>query len=242
MHAPSGVVWNCFARRETQLATESAKREMDVGLVSSIYSNPNKAFRASQLDPAKGYIRNRRRRAAAEAAAIARARRKRMKKRSQQQTGGLEKAEKIRAISAEYAKRAISQKTRSRISLTEYQQYLQGEHWRTFRFNVILERGCCCESCGSQTRLKDINLHHKTYARLGRELPTDVVLLCRLCHAGVHLPDHREGDLRQQDLSHAGIEDQLREADFIAVKREKRDSQLAWVEQESDCLKAAATG
>lgn len=31
-----------------------------------------------------------------------------------------------------------------------------------------------------------LNLHHKTYKRLGCERPEDVVLICERCHSRVH--------------------------------------------------------
>lgn len=43
-------------------------------------------------------------------------------------------------------------------------------------------RGICelCRQCHGD------DLHHKTYARLGRELPDDLAFICRACHEALH--------------------------------------------------------
>ena len=53
-----------------------------------------------------------------------------------------------------------------------------------FKFNVVMKRGLKCEACGS---LKDVDLHHETYKRIGCEDEDDVTLLCRPCHRKEHL-------------------------------------------------------
>lgn len=39
-----------------------------------------------------------------------------------------------------------------------------------------------CERCGLYFPRSGLQLHHKTYERLGNELETDLELLCRECH------------------------------------------------------------
>src|SRR5712664_3448892 len=58
----------------------------------------------------------------------------------------------------------------------KYAEYLQSLHWKTFRLSVLAERGARCEDCGS---VHQVQVHHQTYARLGHEFPTDVVVLCK---------------------------------------------------------------
>jgi 5-methylcytosine-specific restriction endonuclease McrA len=61
----------------------------------------------------------------------------------------------------------------------DYFQYITSPEWREGPRRRCFEywRGLCaiCKQPGE-------NVHHNTYARLGHELPTDVVLLCRRCH------------------------------------------------------------
>ena len=64
-----------------------------------------------------------------------------------------------------------------------YAEYLQSNHRRAFRRKVICERRCC-ENSGSTDRLQ---VHHLNYARLGRERPEDVSLLCYKCHIAEHV-------------------------------------------------------
>jgi len=63
-----------------------------------------------------------------------------------------------------------------------YSQYLQTDHWLNFRISILSERPVC-EHCGAKSVL---NIHHETYERLGREEPTDVLVLCRDCHCKIH--------------------------------------------------------
>ena len=70
-----------------------------------------------------------------------------------------------------------------------YAEYLKSSHWSLFKFNIIAARGMKCERCNS---LKDIDLHHRTYRRIGTELPEDVELLCRVCHNREHLVSSAE--------------------------------------------------
>jgi hypothetical protein len=43
-----------------------------------------------------------------------------------------------------------------------------------------------CQVCGSPWDLRHGALHHRSYARLGHELDSDVVALCRPCHRRLH--------------------------------------------------------
>lgn len=65
----------------------------------------------------------------------------------------------------------------------EYLAYLESPWWRMRRHAVMRYRGERCERCGLTQRLQ---LHHRTYQRLGKELPEDVELLCRNCHRQEH--------------------------------------------------------
>lgn len=46
-----------------------------------------------------------------------------------------------------------------------------------------------CQVCNTDERT--LHVHHRTYERVGAELPTDLIVLCDACH-GVF---HREGKL-----------------------------------------------
>jgi 5-methylcytosine-specific restriction endonuclease McrA len=62
--------------------------------------------------------------------------------------------------------------------------YLSSEAWQRKRQQVFGTRLACCKRCGIfGVRL---DLHHKTYARFGRERDEDLEILCRTCHDKEH--------------------------------------------------------
>lgn len=69
----------------------------------------------------------------------------------------------------------------------EYNAYLKSPAWKEFKRGIIKDRGDACENCGAKP--KQLDLHHKTYARLFKELPCDVMLLCRPCHDSHHFEE-----------------------------------------------------
>jgi len=66
-----------------------------------------------------------------------------------------------------------------------YTDYLRGDHWRTKVRPEALERaGYRCQLCGAAD--ETFHVHHNSYERLGNELPWDLVVLCKDCHARYH--------------------------------------------------------
>ena len=64
-----------------------------------------------------------------------------------------------------------------------YREYLQSDHWKAFRKRYYQRYGYKCTICGST---ENINLHHKTYNRLGKEWLMDVISLCEIHHHEFH--------------------------------------------------------
>lgn len=64
-----------------------------------------------------------------------------------------------------------------------YEEYLKTEYWRMTRRAALRHYGKQCGRCGSA---EDINIHHRTYERLGAEELADLEVLCRSCHAQEH--------------------------------------------------------
>lgn len=62
-------------------------------------------------------------------------------------------------------------------------EYLTSDHWRTVRAEALLYAGYACQVCNSEHRL---NVHHRTYERVGREEPADLTVLCEDCHQRFH--------------------------------------------------------
>ncbi len=67
-----------------------------------------------------------------------------------------------------------------------YKAYIQSAEWAVKRQQALKHYGRRCRACGATQSLE---VHHKTYARLGRELIEDLTILCRTCHEAVHRMD-----------------------------------------------------
>jgi hypothetical protein len=67
-----------------------------------------------------------------------------------------------------------------------YRAVLRSRRWKRLRRRVYRRSGGRCERCCRRHFLGGLQLHHRTYARLGRERMTDVELLCDECHKSEH--------------------------------------------------------
>ncbi|HEY4099173.1 MAG TPA: hypothetical protein VGM33_26855 [Baekduia sp.] len=61
-----------------------------------------------------------------------------------------------------------------------YREYLRTAEWRRARAAALLRAGHSCSL--DVTHTEDLEVHHRTYERLGAELAADLVVLCRACH------------------------------------------------------------
>lgn len=69
-----------------------------------------------------------------------------------------------------------------------YRAYLASPEWRRKRWAALQHHGRHCGVCRTRHNL---HVHHKTYARLFRELMDDLEILCEECHRmhhGIILP------------------------------------------------------
>lgn len=66
--------------------------------------------------------------------------------------------------------------------MLDYQAYINSPEWRT-RARAAKEQAGECALCTSATALE---VHHRTYVRLGHEHPKDLVVLCSRCHRRHH--------------------------------------------------------
>lgn len=64
-----------------------------------------------------------------------------------------------------------------------YQQYLKTEHWQTVRRAALKRARFRCQVCNANAPL---DVHHRTYENRGAEWASDVIALCRECHARHH--------------------------------------------------------
>lgn len=60
-----------------------------------------------------------------------------------------------------------------------YQEYLKSSKWEYIREWILTFWDHRCTICNSR---KEVQVHHRTYERLGNELTTDLIVLCDRCH------------------------------------------------------------
>ena len=92
----------------------------------------------------------------------------------------------LNAIAELAAKNLIS--IRGRILITpawsSYEEYLHSPEWDRTRRAARRRAKHRCQVCN--TSKKQLDTHHRTYERLGSELPGDLIVLCRDCHTIFH--------------------------------------------------------
>ena len=71
----------------------------------------------------------------------------------------------------------------------QYKQYMKSDNWKSKRSQRIFKDGGMCQGvragkkCLSRFKLE---VHHKTYIRMGNELMDDLITLCHKCHLAIH--------------------------------------------------------
>lgn len=71
---------------------------------------------------------------------------------------------------------------------TRYYKATHGPEWNRRRAAAIEAADSRCQVCYSPD---DLHVHHRTYKRLGAELPGDLTVLCKTCHNLFHT--HKRG-------------------------------------------------
>lgn len=77
----------------------------------------------------------------------------------------------------------LNETDKNPLSLSEYNQYLESEHWRGFAKSLFDEQKQC-SICGNKAE----HIHHLHYRNIWKENIEDVVVLCAKCHCFIH-PD-----------------------------------------------------
>lgn len=70
-----------------------------------------------------------------------------------------------------------------RLQRLPYRVYLRTGHWQKVRKEALDRAGHRCALCNRQDGLQ---VHHRTYERLGCERGADVIVLCDACHKRHH--------------------------------------------------------
>ena len=75
---------------------------------------------------------------------------------------------------------------RENARLMPYPEYLKTLLWEARRYEALNRAGHRCQACGRGRREVTLDVHHNSYERLGKELPEDLVVLCRDHHRLFH--------------------------------------------------------
>lgn len=76
------------------------------------------------------------------------------------------------------------------VRFVHYNDYINSITWKNFKLRYYADHPRRCSACGVDGQ---VDLHHMTYERIGREWDDDVVPLCRHCHYAVHT-QHRSSN------------------------------------------------
>jgi hypothetical protein len=66
---------------------------------------------------------------------------------------------------------------------TAYHWYLGSAFWREKSQYILRRANYICEKCGIRPATE---VHHLTYERVFQEHPSDLLAVCRQCHAEIH--------------------------------------------------------
>lgn len=67
----------------------------------------------------------------------------------------------------------------------KYLNYIKSNVWYEKRLDIAKKRNYICEMC-NKSSVKNFQIHHLTYERLGNELDSDLMFLCTECHSKIH--------------------------------------------------------
>lgn len=78
----------------------------------------------------------------------------------------------------------VSDRRVQQLKAMAYKDYLLTPEWNAKRRDMLRLSDKRCERCGKENSV--LHVHHQTYERLGRELQSDLEVLCRPCHQKEH--------------------------------------------------------
>jgi 5-methylcytosine-specific restriction endonuclease McrA len=82
--------------------------------------------------------------------------------------------------------------------VVDYAEYINSAEWKAKAKDAKQRAGYRCQICNKAGDNLTLNAHHRTYKRLGNELPMDITVLCRDCHAKFH--DKLPSDMGLHDI------------------------------------------
>lgn len=100
-----------------------------------------------------------------------------------------------------------------------YAAYLRTEHWRAVSRRARERAGRRCQLCNEGGSLE---VHHRTYERLGCELDEDLTVLCGSCHGRFHVDQQQT----QEPDPPAVEEKEIDPINLLPI-----DEQIAWLQK-----------
>ncbi len=91
----------------------------------------------------------------------------------------------IQELKAKESKKALkssAQKSKYTQKKVNYNRYIKSQAWREKAEEAKAQAGNRCQVCNRSRAEVQLDAHHRTYKRLGNELPEDITVLCRECH------------------------------------------------------------
>ncbi len=75
-----------------------------------------------------------------------------------------------------------TQKPKKTTQSLDYYHYINSSEWRAKAEEAKARTNNRCQICNKSRAEVQLEAHHRTYERLGNELPEDITVLCRNCH------------------------------------------------------------
>ncbi len=105
-----------------------------------------------------------------------------------------------------------------------YPLYLRTSEWRRTRAAALVRAGNACSL--DVTHTEGLEVHHRTYERLGEELVTDLTVLCHSCHQLHHTANGRPRKERSRASASPRVATESFTAKLIAEKGQRRKPSL----------------
>ncbi len=86
----------------------------------------------------------------------------------------------------EYYKDSYTYRKVKKLKCMGYNEYLKTQHWALAKSAALKRDENKCADCGYFTYEKNLEVHHITYIRRGKERLEDLLTLCQDCHQERH--------------------------------------------------------
>lgn len=84
----------------------------------------------------------------------------------------------------------------------DYYQYIRSKEWKEKADSAKQRADYKCQVCNASADSITLDTHHRTYERLGSELPGDIIVLCRECHQ-LYETNKKSPKPKTPEVSHA---------------------------------------